>query len=78
MVKWLLAWIGLAMCGSYLSRRYDYINAGGRTRLAGTIHGLFLLAVLLGLGQLAAYIPLSVLAGIRIPIGFAISDKATE
>jgi SulP family sulfate permease len=28
-----------------------------------TIHGLFLLAVLLGLGSLAAYIPLSVLAG---------------
>ncbi|MBN2044228.1 MAG: SulP family inorganic anion transporter [Anaerolineales bacterium] len=51
------------------------INAGGRTRLSGTIHGLFLLAVLLGLGQLAAYIPLSVLAGILIPIGFAIIDK---
>ncbi len=51
------------------------INAGGRTRLSGTIHGLFLLAVLLGLGQFAAYIPLSVLAGILIPIGFAIIDK---
>ena len=51
------------------------INAGGRTRLSGTIHGLFLLAVLLGIGQLAAYIPLSVLAGILIPIGFAIIDK---
>jgi SulP family sulfate permease len=51
------------------------IKAGGRTRLSGTIHGLFLLAVLLGLGQYAAYIPLSVLAGILIPIGFAIIDK---
>jgi SulP family sulfate permease len=51
------------------------INAGGRTRLSGTLHGLFLLAVLLGVGQLAAYIPLSVLAGILIPIGFAIIDK---
>ncbi len=50
------------------------INAGGRTRLSGTIHGLFLLFVLLGAGQLAAYIPLSVLAGILIPIGFAIVD----
>jgi SulP family sulfate permease len=38
------------------------------------IHSLFLLAVLLGLGQLAAYIPLAVLAGIIIPIGFAIID----
>ena len=50
------------------------INAGGRTRLSGTIHGLFLLTVLLGVGQLAAFIPLAVLAGILIPIGFAIID----
>ncbi|NRA94363.1 MAG: SulP family inorganic anion transporter, partial [Psychroserpens sp.] len=50
------------------------INSGGRTRLSGTVHGLFLLAVLLGLGTLAAYIPLSVLAGLLIPIGFKIID----
>ncbi|WP_235297139.1 SulP family inorganic anion transporter [Portibacter marinus] len=50
------------------------INAGGRTRLSGTIHGLFLLAVLLGLGQLASHIPLCVLAGLLIPIGFKIID----
>lgn len=50
------------------------IKAGGKSRLSGTVHGLFLLAVLLGLGQLAAYIPLAVLAGILIPIGFAIID----
>jgi len=50
------------------------INSGGRTRLSGTIHGLFLLAVLLGLGKLAAYIPLSVLAGLLIPIAFKIID----
>ncbi|MEM1122033.1 MAG: SulP family inorganic anion transporter [Bacteroidota bacterium] len=50
------------------------INAGGRTRLSGIIHGLFLLTVLLGLGQLAAHIPLCVLAGLLIPIGFKIID----
>lgn len=50
------------------------INSGGRTRLSGTLHGLFLLAVLLGLGKLAAYIPLSVLAGLLIPIGFKIIE----
>ena len=50
------------------------INAGGVTRLSGIIHGLFLLAVLLGLGQLAAHIPLAVLAGLLIPIGFKIVD----
>lgn len=50
------------------------INSGGRTRVSGTIHGLVLLAVLLGLGTLAGYIPLSVLAGLLIPIGFKIID----
>ena len=50
------------------------INSGGKTRVSGTVHGLFLLAVLLGLGSLAAYIPLAVLAGILIPIGFKIVD----
>ena len=50
------------------------INSGGRTRVSGTIHGLVLLAVLLGLGKLAGYIPLSVLAGLLIPIGFKIID----
>ncbi|MEM9836971.1 MAG: SulP family inorganic anion transporter [Bacteroidota bacterium] len=50
------------------------INAGGVTRLSGILHGVFLLAVLLGLGQLAAHIPLCVLAGLLIPIGFKIVD----
>lgn len=50
------------------------INAGGRTRLSGIIHGIVLLTVLLGLGQLAAHIPLCVLAGLLIPIGFKIVD----
>jgi SulP family sulfate permease len=50
------------------------INAGGTTKLSGAIHGLFLLTVLLGLGSLAAHIPLSVLAGLLIPIGFKIID----
>ncbi|KEZ93836.1 SulP family inorganic anion transporter [Nonlabens ulvanivorans] len=50
------------------------INSGGKTRLSGVLHGLFLAAVLLGLSGLAAYIPLAVLAGILIPIGFKIID----
>lgn len=50
------------------------ITAGGKTRLSGVVHGLLLLAVLLGAGQFAAYIPLSVLAGLLIPVGFAIID----
>lgn len=50
------------------------INSGGRTRVSGAVHGLFLLGVLLGLGTLAAFIPLAVLAGLLIPIGFKIID----
>lgn len=51
------------------------INAGGRTRLSGVVHGLLQLAVLLGLGSVAALIPLSVLAGLLISVGVAILDK---
>jgi len=50
------------------------INSGGKTRLSGVIHGLFLLVVLLGAGKLAAFIPIPVLAGILIPVGFNIID----
>lgn len=50
------------------------INSGGRNRLSGMVHGLFLLAVLLGLGQLVKYVPLSVLAGILITVGIGIID----
>lgn len=50
------------------------VNSGGKTRLSGFIHGVFLLTVLLGLGKYAAYIPLSVLAGILITVGIGIID----
>ena len=50
------------------------INSGGKTRLSGAIHGLFLLVILLGAGSLAAYIPIAVLAGILIPVGLNIID----
>lgn len=50
------------------------INAGAKTRLAGTSHGLFQLAALLGAGKLVSYIPHSVLAGLLISVGVAIID----
>jgi SulP family sulfate permease len=50
------------------------IQAGGQTRLSGMLHGVLLLIVLLGAGRYAAFVPLSVLAGILIPIGMAIVD----
>ena len=50
------------------------IKSGGRNRLSGVIHGIFLLAVLLGLGKLVKFVPLSVLAGILITVGIGIID----
>ena len=50
------------------------IEAGGRTRLSGVIHGLFLLVVLLGLSGLVQYIPNAVLSGILIGAGLGCID----
>ena len=50
------------------------IEAGGKTRLSGVIHGLFLLAVLLGLSGLVSYIPNAVLAGILVGAGLGCID----
>jgi len=50
------------------------INSGGKTRLSGVFAGLFLAAVLLGLGQLVGHIPNAVLAGILITVGIGIID----
>ena len=50
------------------------MNAGGRGRLSGVIHGLFLAAVLLGLSGLVQYVPRAVLAGLLVTVGVAIID----
>jgi len=50
------------------------IDAGGRTRLSGVVHGLGLFLVLLGASEYAALIPLPVLAGILITVGLGIID----
>jgi SulP family sulfate permease len=50
------------------------INSGGKTRLSGVFAGLFLAAILLGLGQLVGHIPNAVLAGILITVGIGIID----
>ena len=50
------------------------INAGGTSKLAGVIHSLVLVIVLLGAGAYAKLIPLPVLAGILITVGIGIID----
>ena len=50
------------------------VKSGGRTQLSGMIHSLLLLSILLGLGSLVKYVPLAVLAGILITVGWGIID----
>ena len=50
------------------------IEAGGRGRISGVIHGLFLAAVLLGLSGLVQHVPRAVLAGLLVAVGIGIID----
>lgn len=64
---------GIAGAGATM-RTVVNIKSGGRTQLSGMVHALLLLAILLGLGSLVQYVPLSVLAGILITVGWGIID----
>ena len=50
------------------------VKSGGRTQIIGMLHSMLLLAILLGLGSLVRFVPLSVLAGILISVGWGIID----
>lgn len=52
------------------------IRAGGTTGLSGALHAVILLALVLGLGPLAAVVPHAVLAGILMKVGWDIIDWA--
>ena len=74
--------IGNAMAGLFCGlpgagatmRTVVNVKSGGRTQLSGMVHALLLLAIMLGLGSLVKYVPLSVLAGILITVGWGIID----
>ena len=50
------------------------IRAGGSTPMSGALHALVLLAIILGAGTVAQYIPHALLAGILIKVGTDIID----
>ena len=50
------------------------IQCGAKTITATVVHGLVLLALVLGLAPLAAYIPMAALAGILFKVGYDILD----
>ena len=64
---------GIAGAGATM-RTVVNVKSGGRTQLSGMVHSLLLLAVLLGLGRFVRFVPLSVLAGILITVGWGIID----
>ncbi len=74
--------IGNAMAGLFCGlpgagatmRTVVNVKSGGRTQLSGMVHALLLLAIMLGLGSVVRYVPLSVLAGILITVGWGIID----
>ena len=64
---------GIAGAGATM-RTVVNVKSGGRSQISGMVHSLLLLAVLLGLGRFVRYVPLSVLAGILITVGWGIID----
>lgn len=64
---------GLVSCGAMMRTAVN-IKSGGRTKLSGIIHAIFLIMVIIFLAPAAAKIPLAVLAGILIKVGIGIID----
>jgi SulP family sulfate permease len=64
---------GIPGAGAFMRTAIN-VRAGGRHRASGVIHGLLLLAVLLGLSSVVRYIPHAVLSGILISAGLGIID----
>jgi MFS superfamily sulfate permease-like transporter len=59
---------------SVIVRSSANIYAGGRTRLSGFIHGLFLLVSVLALPGLLTRIPLAALAAVLILVGYKLAN----
>ena len=64
---------GLVSCGATMRTAVN-IKSGGKTRLSGVIHSIFLIMIVAFFAPAAAKIPLAVLAGILIKVGVSIID----
>ena len=60
-----------------IARTKTNINNGGRSPIAGVIHAIVLLLVLLFLGQLVGMIPMSCLAAVLIMVAYSMSGWKT-
>jgi len=66
----------LPSAGSELHNMANY-RAGGRTRLSSLVCGLLILLTMMTLGSIIGKIPLAVIAGIIVSVGFGLFDKWT-
>jgi sulfate permease, SulP family len=57
-----------------IARTMTNINNGGRTPVAGIIHAMVLLLILLFLGPLTKYIPMACLAGVLVVVSYNMSE----
>ena len=60
-----------------IARTMTNINNGGRTPVAGIIHAIVLLLILLFLGPLTKHIPMACLAGVLIIVSYNMSEWRT-
>ena len=60
-----------------IARTMTNINNGGKTPVAGIVHALVLLLVLLLLGKLVGFIPMACLAGVLIMVSYNMSEWRT-
>jgi SulP family sulfate permease len=67
---------GIPVTGA-IARTMTNINNGGRTPIAGIIHALVLLLILLFLGPLTKHIPMACLAGVLIVVSYNMSEWRT-
>lgn len=67
---------GLPATGA-VARTMTNINNGGRTPVAGIIHSIVLLLILLFLGGLTKHIPMACLAGILVVVSYNMSEWRT-
>ncbi len=70
----LCSFIGAIPGAGATMRTVINIKSGGTTKLSGMVHAVTLLVIVLFLAPLASQIPLAVLAGILIKVGFDILD----
>lgn len=64
---------GIPVTGA-IARTMTNINNGGRTPIAGIIHAVVLLLILLFLGPLTKHIPMACLAGVLIIVAYNMSE----